>query len=204
MSTKIQVKRDTSNRADEVQPEEKTRPDISKQEKKTKSESVNVLKTRLKKCASDIKKLESELAGLKEDYLRQLADKENLRKRLEREKTEFFQRSLSDVFLDVLTIVDNFERALKSDVQESDQSLRDGVDLIYRQILSFLERWGVSPIDVSDKTFDPRFHQAFATAQSADVQEAQIEEEYQKGYTLHGRLLRPVLVKVIVPAKEEN
>ena len=169
-----------------------------------KGEDKKTLKNKLKKSGAEIKQLKADLMELKAEYLRQLADKENLRKRLERDKHEFYQHSLSEVFLEMLIILDNFERALKSDVQNADKSLRDGVDLIYKQFLSLLEKRGVKPINIAEKKFDPRFHQAFATVQSADVQEVQIDEEYQKGYTLHDRLLRPTLVKVLVPVKEEE
>jgi molecular chaperone GrpE len=184
--------------------EDKIQSKNFQQEKKVKDEDIKALKNKLKKSGTEIKHLKADLTELKAEYLRQLADKENLRKRLERDKREFYQHSLSEVFLEMLSILDNFERALKSDAQNSDKSLRDGVELIYKQFLSLLEKRGVKPIDIEEKKFDPRFHQAFATAQSPDVLEAQIDEEYQKGYTLHDRLLRPTLVKVLVPAKEEE
>lgn len=204
MSTKIEVKKDSSDKKNEVHTENKVQSKNHQQEKKVKGEDIKTLKNKLKKSGTEIKHLKADLMELKAEYLRQLADKENLRKRLERDKREFYQHSLSEVFLEMLSILDNFERALKSDVQNSDKSLRDGVELIYKQFLSLLEKRGVKPIDIEEKKFDPRFHQAFATAQSPDVREAQIDEEYQKGYTLHDRLLRPTLVKVLVPAKEEE
>jgi len=204
MSTKIEVKRNSSKKKDEAHTEKKAQSRNQQQDKKVKGEDVKSLKNRLKQRESDIDQLKTELAELKGDYLRQLADKENLRKRLEREKHEFYQHSLSEVFLEMLTILDNFERALKSEVQDESTSLREGVELIYKQFLSLLEKKGVRPIEIEDKKFDPRFHQAFATAQSPDISEAQIAEEYQKGYTLYDRLLRPTLVKVLVPEKEEE
>ena len=204
MSTKIEIKKDSSNKKNEVQAEYKVQSKNQQQGKKVKGEDTKTLKNKLKKSGAEIKQLKADLMELKAEYLRQLADKENLRKRLERDKHEFYQHSLSEVFLEMLIILDNFERALKSDVQNADKGLRDGVDLIYKQFLSMLEKRGVKPIDIEEKKFDPRFHQAFATAQSPDVHETQIDEEYQKGYTLHDRLLRPTLVKVLVPAKEEE
>ncbi len=204
MSTKIEAKKNSSNKKNEAHTENKVPSKNHQQEKKVKGEDTKTLKNKLKKSGAEIKQLKADLMELKAEYLRQLADKENLRKRLERDKHEFYQHSLSEVFLEMLIILDNFERALKSDVQNADKSLRDGVDLIYKQFLSLLEKRGVKPINIAEKKFDPRFHQAFATAQSPDVQEVQIDEEYQKGYTLHDRLLRPTLVKVLVPVKEEE
>jgi len=204
MSTKIKVKRNSSSNKNETQKTEAVHAQNQQKEKKGKGDDTKALKNKLKKSQAEIKQLKTDLNECKTEYLRQLADKENLRKRLEREKQEFFQHSLSDVFLDLLTILDNFERALKSDVQEEEKSFREGIDLIYKQFLSMLEKKGVKPINIEDKKFDPRFHQAFATAQSAEIQEAQIDEEFQKGYTLNDRLLRPTLVKVLVPEKEED
>lgn len=203
MSTKIEVKGNSFKKKGEGKKKEEQKP-VSQQQKETrKGPDTKELKNKLKKSNAEIKKLKAELSNLKTDYLRQLADKENLRKRLEREKNEFFQHALGEIFLDFLVILDNFERALKTDTQNDEKSLRDGVELIYKQFLSLLEKKGVRQISIEDHKFDPRFHQAFATTQSPDVKEAKIDEEYQKGYTLHDRLLRPALVKVIIPSKEE-
>ena len=145
----------------------------------------------------------AEVKNMRDEYMRAVADKDNLRKRLEREKTDFFQFALSDLLKEFLEILDNFERALGSE-QEDSQSLRSGIELIYKQILDLLKKQGVIPIIHEDKVFDPQFHQAFMSQDSEDVTEPTIGEEFQKGYMLHDRLLRPALVKVLLPIKKKE
>jgi molecular chaperone GrpE len=212
MSRKIEINKDIPHKEGDTV---KNGLDLSAKSapkaKKDKSDEAKAFKNKLKKKDVEIKELKNEIEGLKKEkeelkteYLRQLADKENLRKRLEREKTEFFQHALSEALTEFLSVLDNFERALQSEAQGEEQSFRDGVEMIYKQFLSVLAKQGVEPIDLSDKKFDPRFHQAFATQVSEEVEESEVGEEYQRGYTLKGRLLRPSLVKVIVPQKEKD
>jgi molecular chaperone GrpE len=73
--------------------------------------------------------------------------------------------------------------------------------MIYKQYKDLLMKQGVKPIEIKEKKFDPHLHQAFMTEESEDVEEPEVAEELQKGYTLHNRLLRPALVKVVVPKK---
>ncbi len=168
---------------------------------KSKRNEVEALKRRLKKSHADAKKLKKEIHKLKEEYLRQLADKENLRKRLEREKSEFYDYALSELLKELLVIIDNFERALESQDQVNGKSFREGIEMIYKQYRDLLLKQGVTPIEIKEKKFDPQFHQAFATEESEEVDEPEIGEELQRGYMLYNRLLRPALVKVIVPKK---
>jgi len=101
-----------------------------------------------------------------------------------------------------LVIQDNFERALSHDQDEDCQSLREGIALIYKQFLDLLKRQGVEPIELEDDKFDPRIQQAFITEESDEISEPTVSEELQKGYRLHDRLLRPAMVKVLMPKKE--
>jgi len=178
----------------------------NKEEKKVqkeKQEDVNALKKKIRKKESEIRELKEKLETLKGDYLRQMADKENLRKRLEREKQEYYQYALSDLLKELLGVLDNFERALSSEDPESNQSFKEGIEMISKQFQNLLIRQGIKPISIEDKTFNPHLHQAFITEESEEVDEPKVTQELQKGYTLHERLLRPALVKVIVPKKEE-
>jgi molecular chaperone GrpE len=161
------------------------------------------LRSKLQKKEEEIKMLKNEVEGLKEDYLRMAAEKDNLRKRLEREKDDFFRYALSDLLKEFLAVLDNFERALHSHKTDEGESLIQGLELIYKQFMDVLKRQGVSPIEKKDNTFDPRVEQAFMTEESDEVDEPTVGEEYQKGYMLHDRLLRPALVKVVLPAKKQ-
>jgi molecular chaperone GrpE len=179
--------------AKKTEPERRQRldPDVTK-----------AFKARLRKRDEEIRRLRQEVADLKDQYLRKLADMENLRKRLEREKSEYFQFALSEFFLELLGIVDNFERALAAAEREGDgATFREGVELIHRLLVSFLHKNGVRPVEAGSGAFDPVLHHAMATEESDDVQEPQVVEELQKGYFLKDRLLRPAMVKVRVPRK---
>ena len=160
------------------------------------------LKEKLRKKDAEIKRLQKGLEELKETYLRKLADMENLRKRFERERSEYQQYALSGLLLELLGIADNFERALQSAPAAGDgKTFREGVELILRMFQNLLAKNGVRPIVLEGRAFDPTFHHAMAVEESEEVAEAEIEEELQKGYLHHDRLLRPTLVKVRVPKK---
>lgn len=169
-----------------------------------KSPGDKALKAKLKKLGDKITELEKENGTLKEEYLRMAADKENLRKRLEREKEDYFQFALSELLKDMLNVLDNFERALESEPGENCESLREGVELIYKQYEDLIKRQGVVPVETEDDVFDPRIQQAFMSSESAEVEEPTVQEVLQKGYVLHERLLRPALVKVLIPKKVER
>jgi molecular chaperone GrpE len=157
-----------------------------------------------KKQDEDIQKMKAEIEELKQEYLRQMADKENLRKRLEKEKSEYYQYALSEFFGELLVVLDNFERSFKSDDQGNFESFREGVEMIYKQMLDLLNKYGVKPIEIKDKKFNPHLHQAFMTEESEDVEDPEVSEEFQRGYTINERLLRPSLVKVVLPKKENE
>ena len=159
------------------------------------------MKDKLKKQESEIKLLKKENEELKEEYLRKTAEMENLRKRLDRQKSEFYQYALSEFLKELFFVLDNFERALESQNEGNGKNFREGIEMIYKQYLDLLMKQGVTPIEIKEKEFDPYLQQAFITEESEDVEEPVVIEELQKGYTLHNRLLRPALVKVIVPKK---
>jgi molecular chaperone GrpE len=183
------------NEVEEVEIEYLT--EQKKTPKRKKAESKDV---KLKKKDLEIKALREECEHLKQEFLRQAADKENLRKRLEKEKQDFYQYALSHLLLEILGILDNFERALESEGKS--KSLEEGVEMIYKQMLDILKKHGVKPIDLEEKAFNPHLHQAFMSEESEEVSEPTVVEVFQKGYTIHDRLLRPSLVKVLTPKKE--
>ncbi len=169
-----------------------------------KGDGDKALTAKLKKAQDELEALKQERDQIKDDYLRQAAEKENLRKRLEREKNEFFQYALSDLLKELLAVQDNFERALGSGDTDDCKSMRDGVELIYKQFSDALKRQGVTAIVRDSDAFDPRIQQAFMSEESEDVEGPTVGEEFQKGYMLHDRLLRPALVKVLLPKKSQG
>jgi molecular chaperone GrpE len=178
--------------SEKKEPEEKAAP----------AEGSRHLREKLKKKEAEAKELRKELDELKETNLRRLADMENLRKRFDREKAEFQQYALSGILLELLGIGDNFERALQSAAADPEaKSFREGVELILRMFQGLLAKNGVRPIELKDRAFDPNFHHAMVVEESENVGEPEVVEELQKGYLHHDRLLRPTLVKVVVPKK---
>ena len=166
------------------------------------AENSRSLKEKLRKKDAELKTVREELDALKETYLRKLADMENLRKRLEREKSDYQQYALSGLLLELLGVVDNFERALLTATTDADgKTLREGVELILRMFQNLLAKNGVRPIVIDSRAFDPNFHHAMTVEESESVAEPEVEEVLQKGYLHHDRLLRPTLVKVLVPKK---
>ncbi|MDI6845922.1 MAG: nucleotide exchange factor GrpE [Candidatus Saccharicenans sp.] len=163
---------------------------------------IEQLKSEIKQKEEEISRLKETLEELRDKFLRAVAEAENVRKRTEREKEEFYQYALADLLRDLLPVVDNFERALKSAGDEANgKTFREGVELIYRMMLNLLKKYGVRPIEIQDRKFDPNLHQALASEESTEVTEPEIKEELQKGYLIHNRLLRPSMVKVLIPKK---
>lgn len=138
--------------------------------------------------------LRKEIETLKNDYFKMLADTENLKKRLQREHDQLRKYRIQGFAADVLPVLDNLERALKQDT--TDEALRDGVQMIYDQLMASLKAEGVEPIIALDQPFDPNIHQAMMTEEKEGVQPNIVIEEFQKGYMLKDRILRASLVKV--------
>ena len=140
--------------------------------------------------------LQRERDELKDRLLRTAAEFQNYRNRVDRERRELLDSAGSEVLLELLPIVDNFERALQAPATAGAESLRKGVELIHRQMLDLLRKRGVTPITAVGADFDPRFHQAVIHEASDTHREGEVVEELQRGYTLGDRLLRPAMVKV--------
>lgn len=162
------------------------------------------LKAKLKKKDAELKQIKKEKEETRDQLLRKMAEMENLKKRLEREKSDYYQYALADFLKDLLAVLDNLERALGEPDEGDGQSFQEGVRLIHKQFLDAMRKRGVTPIlDVVSQKFDPNLHQALATEESDEVDEPRVVEELQRGYTLHERLLRPSLVKVRLPRKTQ-
>jgi len=184
----------------------KKKPDIKKKKKneaESKVENFKDQKKEIKKKNSEIKNLREEVDRFREAYLRNAAENENLRKRLEREKKDFFLYSLSEVLKDFLIVLDNFERALNRESDTNNKNFYEGINMIYKQFQDTLKKHNVTPVETDGKRFDPQVQQAFITEESESVKEPEVAEVLQQGYKLNERLLRPSLVKVLVKKKEK-
>jgi molecular chaperone GrpE len=147
--------------------------------------------------------LQDEVASLKDQRLRALAEAENIRRRAEKEKNEASQYAVTKFARDMLGIADNFARALaavpaevRAAADPQVQAVLDGVEATDRQLLQTLERYGVKAVDTSDGKFDPNLHQAIAEVPGNGKPAGSIVDVVQSGYMIGDRLLRPAMVTV--------
>ena len=151
---------------------------------------------------AELKRVEAENAELKDRFARRQADFENYRKRVERERTETYNRVVADVAAKLLPVLDNLKRALEAESSvegsESDEfrHFLSGVDLIYKQLNGVLEALGVKPIAAVGEQFDPHVHEAVVTEATDDYEPDTVMQEIVPGYRLGDKLIRPALVKV--------
>ena len=158
-----------------------------------KNDSGLVAELRAKLTAAEAERDES-----KNRLLRTAADLENFRKRAAREREDMRKYGIDKVVLELLPVIDNLDRALEhAEKSESGiSSIIDGVRMVYRQFVTSLEKHGVSSFDARGEAFDPTRHEAIQQIDSADHDANTVLEQYQKGYFLHDRLIRPALVAV--------
>ena len=149
-----------------------------------------------------INELEEENSSLKDQYLRKQADFENFRKRMLRDKEDAIKYANTSLLSDIITCIDDFERAIKAGADAQDvESFRTGIELIEKQFVGMLERkYGLTRFDSEGEEFDPEKHEAITTEPSSEYEDQVVLEDYQKGYMLHDRVLRHAKVKVSVPA----
>jgi molecular chaperone GrpE len=145
--------------------------------------------------------VEAELADTKDRLLRALAETENVRRRLQRERDDAGKYAAGAFAKDLLSPVDNLRRALDAmpeseTIDERTRSLRDGVAATERELLAAFERHGLKRIDPKGERFDHNFHQAIFETERPDVPAGTVVEVLQPGYLLHDRLLRPAMVGV--------
>jgi molecular chaperone GrpE len=140
--------------------------------------------------------LQKERDDLYDRLLRKTAEFDNFRKRVERDRKDMIDWAAADVIGDLLSIVDDFDRALAAPAPQEAQSFKAGLELIQRQLAELLKKRGVSTIEALGADFDPHLHQAVAYEEVAGAREGEVVGVMAKGYKLGDRLLRPALVKV--------
>lgn len=184
---------------------DKKKHDAHHHEKK--AEAAHEEKVELTQPGSDadrIKELEEALAakGLEsaanwDKYLRERADLENYRKRVQKEKEEILKYGNEQIIFEILPSVDNLERAVEHANEET--AIVEGVKITLSMLQSTLKKFGVTPVETAQGTpFDPAFHQAMSQVEAPDQEPNTIVSVFQKGYMLNDRLLRPAMVTVAV------
>ncbi len=159
---------------------------------------------------SDIEKLQKQLSesekllgSYKDQLLRLAAEFENFRKRTESEKNEFIKFSNERIIRDLLPVLDDFERALSNGNKSADfDSFYKGVEMIYQKLRKVFEEKGVKPIESIGKEFDVMYHDVLMQVQRPDVAPHTVVEEVERGYTLHGKVIKHA--KVIVAADTDE
>ena len=148
-----------------------------------------------------VAELEAANADLKDQMLRRQAELENYRKRLIRDKEEAVQFANESLIRDILGFLDNMDRALAAAKSGGDlNALIEGFEMTQNQLLSTLDKnWGLRGIDSVGQEFDPSLHEACMMTIDESLDKETVLEEFQKGYTLHGRVVRPAKVKIGKP-----
>ena len=146
--------------------------------------------------------LEAELAETRDQLLRKAADFENFRKRMNQEKQLAIEYANQSLLLDLIPIIDDFERAIQSAESSREfTALLEGITMIEKRLTSQLEaKWGLKRFNSAGELFDPNIHEALMMEKSPDISEAVVEEDFEKGYFLKDRVIRAAKVKVIVPS----
>ena len=156
------------------------------------SEEPEKMKKKKKK-----EKWEERIEELEDRVKRQMAEFDNFRKRTEKEKSHMYEVGAKDVIEKILPVVDNFERGLASvpEDQKSDPVI-DGMEKVYRQLMTILTDLGVTPIEAVGEEFDPNYHNAVMHVEDEELGENVIAEEFQKGYMYRDTVIRHSMVKV--------
>lgn len=143
-------------------------------------------------------KKDEKIEELKDRLMRNMAEFENFRKRSEKEKTQMFEIGAKSIIEKILPVVDNFERGLLSISEEEKQSgFAQGIEQIYKQLMTTLKEAGVTPIEAKGKEFNPDFHNAVMHGEDESLGENIVSEELQKGYMYKDSVVRHSMVKVV-------
>jgi molecular chaperone GrpE len=186
-------KHETRAKADNIEPEG------ASSSEKTADERITELKEALAARGAEA------LANW-DKFVRERADLENYRKRVQREKEELLKYGNESLILEILPVIDNMERALSHASEEPHVAVIEGIRLTHAMLLSALKKFGVTTMETTPGApFDPAFHQAMRQVESAELPSNTVVEELQKGYLLNDRLLRAAMVSVAVaPQKPVN
>ena len=169
--------------------------DDSSQDKENKQEEK--LSKKKKKSEKKLEAFEERNAELEDRVKRQMAEFENFRRRTEKEKASMFEMGAKSVIEKILPVVDNFERGLASiPEEEKNSSFLEGMNMIYKQLMTELDGLGVKPIESVGKEFNPEFHNAVMQVESDQYEKGIVAQELQKGYTYRESVVRHSMVAV--------
>ena len=140
------------------------------------------------------KQADAEDEAMAAKYMRLMADFQNFKRRTEKEKGDIYSFANEKIVTELLTVLDNFERALEHEC--SDAGYAEGMQLIFRQLIDVLTKAGLEEIPALGEDFDPRFHNAVMTEDNDEYESGKVSGVMQKGYMLNKKVIRPSMVKV--------
>src|ERR1051325_2666922 len=183
---------------DEEAAAEKAKARAAKQKAAEVKDNYQTLEVAFEAQKAEVEELKNENAALKDQLLRKQAEFENYRRRTEKERGDIFKRGQKEVLIEMLSVLDNFERAMSSLTQGTadEEALKQGFELMYKQVKDILAKLGVEAVETVGKTFDPHLHEAVTLEQTSEQEANTIIAEFQKGYKMGDHLLRPAQVKV--------
>lgn len=176
--------------------------DKDKDNKDKKGGEAGKVEAEEKKVQDGPSQEKQEEESFKSKYYYLAAEMENMKRRMQKEKEGLLKFGNEKILLDLLEVIDNFERtidALKEDEDKKIKNIVTGIDMVKKQFSGILQKYGLTVVESLGKTFDPNFHEAVSQKAVEGKGEDEILEEYQKGYVLNGRLLRPAKVVVSRP-----
>lgn len=141
-------------------------------------------------------KKDEKIEELNDKVMRQMAEFENFRKRTEKEKTQMFEVGAKSIIEKILPVVDNFERGLAGVDENTEDPFAQGMQMVYKQLMTSLEEAGVTPIEAVGQEFNPDFHNAVMHVEDDNFGENEVVEELQRGYQYHDTVVRHSMVKV--------
>ena len=198
MTSKEKTPQDKEENPEDQEPEVQEPEDLDPEE----DAKADVKLSPMEELQEQLKKKDAELAEQKNEFLREKADLENFRKRLVKDKADAVQFANERLLKELVQIDDNMDRALNAP-NTTLETLREGVEMIQKQFSAFLKSQKVEKIDAMGKPFDPSLHEVMTQMESEEHDENTVIQEYSKGFTLNGRILRSA--KVVTskkPAKE--
>lgn len=141
-------------------------------------------------------KKDEKIEELNDKVMRQMAEFENFRKRTEKEKTQMFEVGAKSIIEKILPVVDNFERGLAGVDENTEDPFAQGMQMVYKQLMTSLEEAGVTPIEAVGQEFNPDFHNAVMHVEDDNFGENEVVEELQRGYKYRDTVVRHSMVKV--------
>jgi molecular chaperone GrpE len=173
-------------------PPAETQRAVEPEQEKNEADSPQLV---IEQLRQQLEEAQSEARANHDRFLRERADLENFKKRMQREKADALRFASEPLIRELLPVVDNLERAAEQ-ATGNGQSILEGVKLVLKSFVDVLDRYGVTRIDAVGEPFDPSRHQAMAQVESAEHEPSRVVEQHHRGYLLHDRLLRPALVTV--------